>query len=235
MSPPDIGRDPLVVGVLGGTFDPVHLGHLHAAEAVLRVFSLARVLLVPCAIPPHKVRPDLAPAPHRLEMLSLAVAGREGLVVSTIELDRGGVSYTIHTLRALREGTPPLAPLLILGMDALMEIESWFEHEALLREFDLVAVDRPDAAEDAARGSLPASVAGRLVRVEPRDGAAPPPSGSPPGAGGRVYRLAIPPVPVSSSRVRARAAAGDRLDGLVPESVARYIRLQGLYRQEESR
>ncbi len=226
------------VGVLGGTFDPVHEGHLHAAEEVLRVFGLPRVLLVPCATPPHKSRPDLTPAVHRLAMLRRAVEGREGLEVSEIEIERGGVSYTLDTLRALASGPAPVRPLLILGTDALREIGTWYLCADLLREFDLIAVDRPSggtAATEAAPRNFPPELSARAVAVPCEAGAGVAADAGRETTGGRIYRVAIPPLPVSSSRVRALASAGEPLTGLVPAAVARYIQHQGLYRKEARR
>ncbi len=226
------------IGVLGGTFDPVHLGHLHAAERVRRVLSLPSVLLVPCATPPHKSRPDLTPAAHRLAMLRAAASGTEGLEVSDLEIVRGGVSYTFETLRILASGPTPARPLLIVGLDALREIGTWFRHADLLREFGLIAVDRPPDEEGAAPlgpGDLPADVAARIVPFAPAAGAGGVvvrDAGPPPG---RIYLVRIGPLPISSSRVRALAAAGQPLAGLVPDAVARYIQERGLYRKEARR
>ncbi|MBZ5638215.1 MAG: nicotinate-nucleotide adenylyltransferase [Acidobacteriia bacterium] len=237
MTSPAEGRLPSV-GVLGGTFDPVHAGHLHAAEEALRVFALPRVLLIPCATPPHKSRPDVTPAEHRLAMLRRAVEGREGLEVSTIEIVRGGVSFTLDTLRSLASGPAPVRPILILGMDALRELGTWYRHGDLLREFDLIAVDRPPgraAAEERAAGELPPELMAHAVAVPCEAGAGAAADGGRAATGGRIYRVAIPPLPVSSSRVRTLAAAGENLAGLVPAAVARYIQDQGLYRKEARR
>lgn len=226
---------PEVVGVLGGTFDPVHLGHIHAATWVRKVLPARRVFLIPCATPPHKNRPRLSSAGHRVAMLRLATEGLDWLEVRTLEVDRGGVSYTIDTLRALVKGSPPLRPIFILGMDALREIHTWRSHTDLIREFDLVAVDRPGGSLETVQGQLEAEVASRLVAVSCQEGAAARLEDPPPGDGGRIYHLPILPVPVSSSQVRARVGAGASLDGLVPLSVARYIQDQELYQQEEPR
>jgi nicotinate-nucleotide adenylyltransferase len=226
------------VGVLGGTFDPVHLGHLHAAEHARRVFALPRVLLVPCSTPPHKSRPDLTPAEHRLAMLRAAVEGRQGLEVSDIEIVRGGVSYTIETLRALASGPAPARPLLILGLDALREIGTWYRHGELLSEFDLIAVERPpegEAPAESGAAALPREFEARVVPVPCEDGAGSSADSRREATGGRIYRVRIPPLPVSSSRVRAVASAGGPLAGLVPSAVARYIQRQGLYRKEARR
>ena len=226
------------VGVLGGTFDPVHFGHLHAAEQARRVFALPRVLLVPCATPPHKSRPDITPAAHRLAMLRAAAAGRDGLEVSDLEIARGGVSFTFETLSALASGPAPVRPLLILGVDALREIGTWYRHHDLLREFDLIAVDRPsDGAAPAGAGLLeiPAELADLTVPVACEAGA-----GATAGSGAgpaprRIYLVRIAPLPISSSRVRELAAAREPISGLVPDAVARYIQEQGLYRKEARR
>lgn len=225
-------REP--VGVLGGSFDPVHLGHLHAASVVRRALGLRRVLLVPCARPPHKPHRELTPAEHRLAMLRLAVAGIEGMEIGMQELERGGVSYTIDTLRALASGSPPLAPVFALGSDALAELPGWKEWRALATEFDLAAVDRADIGLDALRRRLPPELSRRIVPV----GAGPPSPATvaplDPGSGGRIFVVSAPPLAVSSSLVRRRAACAASLDGLVPPEVGRYIERCGLYREEAS-
>jgi nicotinate-nucleotide adenylyltransferase len=224
-----------MVAVLGGTFDPVHLGHLHAAQCVRRAFRPARVVLMPCALAPHKHRPRLTAAQHRIAMLRLAAAGKGWLVVSTAELDRGGVSYTIDTLRALERDLSPLMPVFVLGMDSLFEIHTWRSWTELLGEFDLIAVDRPGRVLQRDRSELRSEVASRLVTVRFADGALDDLAGPPPGSGGRVFHLAIPPMDVSSSRVRSAVAAGTSLAGLVPAAVGQYIESQNLYRGEERR
>jgi nicotinate-nucleotide adenylyltransferase len=209
------------VGILGGTFDPVHRGHLALASGVRDALGLSRVLFVPCAIPPHKPNRPVTAAYHRLELLYLASEGFPGLEIDTLEIARGGVSYSIDTLRAIR--TSGLDPVFILGSDALAEISTWRDHRSLLAEFDFVSVGRPqdegpslpDAwAEDARRrvSPVPAPPAARL------------------GAGGRVVRLPLDVPSISSSLVRSRAAAGADLGPLVPPRVARYIQRHRLYR-----
>jgi nicotinate-nucleotide adenylyltransferase len=221
-----------VVGVLGGTFDPVHLGHLYIADRVRRILGLSRVLLVPAAVPPHKHAAELSSAHHREEMVRLAVADRPGLEIDTLELQRGGASYTIDTLRALRLGPPPLAPLFLLGADALLHIESWREYQALLSEFDLIALDRPGLGVEALPDRLP-WIAPRLVPLDAECGARALRELEP-GRGGRIFHPAFPPLGISSSRVRRLAAAGSDLSELVPAAVARYIHRMDLYREEES-
>jgi len=223
--------DERIVGVLGGTFDPVHLGHLEVARRVRERTGLARVLLLPCAIPPHKQPPRLAPAAHREAMLRLAIEGLDDLELCTLESESGGVRYSIDTMRRLREGPPRRIPVFIMGMDSLLELPAWKDHRDLIREFDLIAVNRPDAGRP--RAVEDPEVARAIVELaEGEDG---PPTGleAGMGRGGRIFVFRIPPVAVSSSRVRARVASGGSLAGLVPPAVARYIHANGLYLQEE--
>ena len=221
------------VGVLGGTFDPVHVGHLHVAQGVRRVFRLPRVLLVPCATPSHKSPVEISPSEHRIAMLRLAIAGETGLEVSTLEVDRGGTSFTIDTLRTLRNGGRS-APVFIVGLDALADLPTWREHRRLVEEFDLVAVDRPGGSLEEALRSLGSGITRRIVHVPSEPGTPALAALPPPGEGGRIFHLVLPPIPVSSREIRALSAAGAPLASLVPPAVARYIQTQGLYRQEGS-
>ena len=220
---------PPAAGVLGGTFDPVHLGHLEIARRVRERTGVERVLLVPSAVPPHKREARLAPPRDREAMLRLAVAGESGLEVSTIELDTGAVCYTIDTLERLRRGPPRLVPVFILGLDSLADLATWKDFRRLIHEFDMVAVDRPGAGPD-----LPPEVHRVLLELpDPADRA-----GLDLGRGGRIFRLGLPPIPISSREIRARAASGGDLAGLVPPAVARYIFSNGLYgsgKEEKSR
>jgi nicotinate-nucleotide adenylyltransferase len=216
------------VGVLGGSFDPVHRGHVALARHALMTLGLERVLLLPCAEPPHKPDRALAARHHRLEMLYLALEDRSGLDVSTIEIAKGGVHFTIDTLRALRLATPSLAPVFLCGSDALAEVVSWRDHESLLREFDFAAVLRPTDAGGPIDTGWPEVVTRRVAPL-------PSPAGPRLGVGGHVYRLEMPPLPVSSSLVRARLASRRPIEDLVPARVARYIQRHELYVEEVPR
>jgi nicotinate-nucleotide adenylyltransferase len=215
------------VGVLGGSFDPVHLGHLALAEHARRELGLPRMLLLPTAVPPHKPSAALSPIQHRLAMLRLAVAGTPGLEICELELAPEQVRYTIDTLTALRDGEPPCRPVFVLGMDSLTEIETWREYRRLLEQFDLAVMDRPEGRPSEARPRLPAEAARRLVALK----------GAPEdlGAGGRVFHLPVEPVAISSTEIRSRVAQGLPVDALVPPAVAGYIRSSGIYREEEGR
>ena len=214
---------PEPVGILGGTFDPVHVGHLHVAREVQRAFPLRQVRLVPCAIPPHKLGMRLTAAVHRLAMLKLASEDRRTIEIDSCELDRGDVSYTIDTLRAMAGGAAPITPVFILGWDALLELDTWMEYQALMAEFDLIVVDRREHAIGLARQALPAEIADRLSpTVDIAEF----------GCGGRIFHVGIPPIAVASRDIRDRLTHGRRLTGLVPPAVDRYIQQHQLYQED---
>ena len=218
----------ICVGVLGGSFDPVHRGHIELACRARQALGLERVLLLPCAVPPHKPDRDLAARYHRLEMLYLAVEDRPGIQVCTLEIEHSGVRYTIETLRALRTGLPPLAPVFLCGSDALADVMSWREHGALLAEFDFAAVIRPDDSGHPRDAGWPEVVARRVSPL-------PLSTGDALGKGGRVYPLDLPALAVSSSLVRTRCGLRQSIADVVPARVARYIQRHRLYTEEAAR
>jgi len=194
------------VGILGGTFDPIHHGHLVIAEEAREALGLERVLLVPAAEPPHKPDSVVTPAEHRLAMVELAVAGNPAFAVSGIEVERGGPSYTVETLETLlREGVSD--PWFILSAEALAGFPAWRRPDRILELCRLAVVPRGNHdALDAAwvRGHFP-------------------------GREDRIAFLAGPLLPISGSVVRRRAAAGRSVRYLVPDAVARYIADHALY------
>jgi nicotinate-nucleotide adenylyltransferase len=194
------------VGILGGTFDPVHHGHLVIAEEARETLGLERVLLVPAAAPPHKPGRPVTEAAHRLAMAELAVADNPSFSVSRVEIDRAGLSYTVDTLRVLRDGGI-VDPWFILSSEALAGFTTWRDPDGILALCRLAVVPRGG--------------------FEPLD--------SPwvderfPGRSDRVRFLAGPLLPISGSVVRRRAAAGRSVRYLVPDAVARYIAHHSLY------
>lgn len=223
--------DPASVGVLGGTFDPVHVGHVHVAVSVGRALGLREVRLVPAARPPHKPTARLTPARHRCAMLELAVADHEGLVVDRSEIERGGVSFTVETLRAMRSRSDRALPVFVLGLDALHDLPGWRESRALVEEFDLVAVSRPGMDLGEIRARLEDGIASRLLAWD----GPPVPGARPLGHGGRIVLLELREIDVASTEIRRRVSAGEPIGALVPPSVARYILEQGLYRGSDGR
>lgn len=191
--------------MVGGTFDPVHRGHLALAEAALRCARLDRVLLVPAAAPPHR-DPARASAQDRLRMCRLAAGGDPKLEVSDLELRRQGPSYTVETLAELARQNPGAELFLVLGWDAARELRSWQQPERVLEQATLVIVPRPRVP-----GPVPAELS--AAGIDP--------------ARTLICRERTPAV--SSTEVRQRLAKGEDPAGLVGPAVAGYIREHGLY------
>ncbi len=205
------------LGVLGGTFDPIHDGHLGAGEAAARALQLDEIVVIPSHDPPHRPVEPMAGAFHRFAMAALAIDGRPGWRVSDMELTRPGPSFTVHTLRALHaEGWAPSQIFFILGADAFAEIATWREFPAVLHDASYAVVARPGA-------SMPDTLWERvnLAKREHAAAAASNPTG--------FFRVDAGTPAVSSTEVRARLAAGLPIDDLVPAAVARYIRAHHLY------
>jgi nicotinate-nucleotide adenylyltransferase len=208
------------VGILGGTFDPVHFGHLRAALEMLENLGLAEVRLVPCGQPPHRHAP-VASAAGRRAMLELAVAGQPGLRVDGRELERPGPSYMVDTLAELRAelGATPLC--LLLGSDAFLGLPQWHRWQELLSLAHLVVMHRPGWRLD---DSLPAPLAGLLAarRVAAAADLAAQPAG-------HILLTAVTPLDISATAIRALIGAGRSPRYLLPEAVWEHIRTQGWY------
>lgn len=209
----------------GGTFDPVHCGHLAVARDVRDALA-AELRLLPAADPPHKLRTFAAPA-HRVRMLALAVEGEAGLSLDLRELERGGPSYTVDTLLALRADTGPARPIAwLVGSDALQHLGTWHAWRRLFELAHVVAVERPGTSLDlAALQQTAPEVADELCRRrQPAADLARSPAGG---------FAAVPlrrPRAESSTDIRRRIADGTPWQALVPAAVAAYIAAQGLYR-----
>jgi nicotinate-nucleotide adenylyltransferase len=133
------------IGILGGTFNPVHMGHLILAQDALEQFELSKVVFMPCACPPHKSVRDLIPAEHRAAMLEAAIEGDLRFQVSRDEIERDGISYTIDTARAMKLQYPESEIVFVIGSDSLMELHLWKEINALLEVCRFVTLTRPGA------------------------------------------------------------------------------------------
>lgn len=215
---------PARTGVIGGTFDPVHLGHLDAAEAARRALALDEILFVPARQPPHRLTGPFAPIYHRLAMVSLAVEGRPGLVASDLEVRAAGPSYTSATLtRLVEDGRHPWQIFFITGADAFAEIATWRDYPDLLDRAHFVVVSRPGTPAAALRQRLPA-LAPRMIGPD-ADFTADPQTPETP----TIFLVDVPTSAVSSTEIRRRVARGRSIAGLVPDAVADYIRRHDLY------
>lgn len=192
-------------GIYGGSFDPIHLGHVAAAAAVRDRRALDRVWLIPAGEAPHK-RGCVAPFQARLAMARLAVEGRDGLEVLDLEGRRDGPSYTFDTVEALAAREPGAGLEMLVGADMLEDLPRWHRAAELVERVTVVAFGRPGAGSAAARSVFEAAFP--QVRYE---------------------WLELPPVPASSSAVRRRLAAGEEVAGLLDPAVEAYIRQHDLY------
>jgi nicotinate-nucleotide adenylyltransferase len=193
--------------VLGGTFNPPHLGHLLCAQEALDQLGLDRVVLMPVAVPPHKEADGDPGAAARVEMCRLAVGDDDRFAVSTLEVDRGGPSYTVDTLREIHATAPGDDLTFIVGGDMAQSLPTWREPEEVLRLARLAVAER--------EGNRRADILERLAPI--------------PGALDRVLFFDLPRVDISSSLIRRRVAAGRPIRYLVPDAVERYIGERGLY------
>lgn len=203
------------IGIFGGSFDPVHVGHLIAAECCREQAGLDRVVFVPAAVPPHKRDRVLAEPQQRLEMLRLATGGHDAFTVSTVELDRGGVSYTVDTLAALAAAHPGSELRLVLGPDALADLPTWHEPARILELALPLAVER-ESLDDVAALVADARLAAllgreRLARIV-------------------TERVRMPAIGIRATALRAAVAAGRSIRFLTPRAVERFIATHGLYR-----
>lgn len=194
------------LGILGGTFDPIHFAHLFIAEEARARHALDRVVFVVSALPPHKARGDMALAAHRFAMARLATAANPAFECSRMELDRPGPSYTFDTLTALRAAPPEAELFFITGSDTIPEIPTWHRSEELVRLTHFISAERPGYSADYAEQGLPAELVSRV--------------------------LPLPTIhlDISSTGLRRRIHAGLPIRYLTPDTVVEYIAAHGLYR-----
>jgi nicotinate-nucleotide adenylyltransferase len=200
------------IGVFGGTFDPVHLGHLVLAEQCREQGRLDRVLFVPSARPPHKQRHAVTPFRHRAEMLQLATAGHPAFAIDELESDRAGPSYAVETLDELKKSYPDAEWFFLVGSDTLAEMHEWYDPVGIVRRAGLLVM---------ARGGVGILSAEELrARLNMQDGEAV-----------RLEVIDAPRIEISSRDLRRRAAEGRSLRYLVPRAVECYIEEKSLYRE----
>ena len=195
------------LGILGGTFDPIHIGHLRMAEHVFNSMELEKIIFIPAYVPPHKLGQDFAPAQDRYAMTELAVAAKPHFTVSDMELKRTGVSYTIDTIRQLHAQYGDRELNFIIGADSVAQLHTWHNIEEMLELTRFVAVWRPGY-----EGAMEEMVQHLGQRARER-----------------VLLLDTPVYDISSTEIRTRIRQGASLAGLVPQAVEKYIYEHGLY------
>jgi nicotinate-nucleotide adenylyltransferase len=212
------------IAVMGGTFDPIHYGHLRVAEEVREDFGLDRVIFIPAYIPPHKPDEGKTPPELRIEMVRLAVAGNPGFEVSSIEIERGGKSYTIETVKELKKkGEKDLEISLIMGTDSFNDITSWMDYRELLELANIIVVPRPGYAAEKLAEALPVELA-RKFRYDSAT------ESYINLAGRSVTYLETARFDISSSDIRRRVKEGRSIRYLLPPQVADHIAKHGLYK-----
>lgn len=203
-----------VIGILGGTFNPIHCGHLRAAIEVREICGLAQVIMIPAAVPPHKEGRNLASPEHRLAMTAMAVADIPEVEYSDVEIKRLGTSYTIDTWRYYKDLMGADANLkLILGREVFLEIHTWHHFEELLSEAEFIVTNRPFKAFDRDADLLDRYLATTLSAFSPK-----------------LETVNVPELSISSREVRAKITAGHSIRFLVPQNIANYIHEKGLYK-----
>jgi len=208
-----------MIGILGGTFDPIHYGHLRPAQEAVQQLALAELRFIPAAQPPHRT-PPVASAAQRLAMVELAIRGLPGLRVDDRELQRGGLSYTVLTLESLRTEFGPTPLCLLIGADQFRSFETWHRWREIPDLAHLVVLNRPGATPETLPSWARVRVCEhfRLLRESPA---------------GRLAFLPVSPQDISATRIRAALARGESVQGLLPEAVLDYIRTNQIYGRQD--
>ena len=210
------------IGILGGTFNPVHIAHLRIAEEVRESFDLGMVIFVPAATPPHKPLAGDLPFATRLRMVQLAIAGNPLFMVSEIEGNRGGKSYSIDTIHTLRLEYPDDEFFFIIGSDSFLDIGTWRKYSAIFALCNIVVVERPGAVVTSICSSLPFDILHEFSYFDAEKRLAH-------KSGYSVYYAKGVPLEISSSTVRRLARLGRSIRFLVPDAVENYIKEHRLY------
>ena len=206
-------RRKIRTGLFGGTFAPPHAGHVHAVETILRHADLDEILVMPTAVPPHKVKAKGDTPELRLEMCRAAFGGLENVSVSDFEIRKGGISYTVQTLEYLAETEPELEITLICGTDMFLTLDKWFRAEDIFRLANILCIPR----DDTDLGILEEKHV--FYRETYR---------------ARAEILTVEPVDLSSTEVRSRIENGEDLTGVLPQAVIEIIRRENLYDAENT-
>ena len=215
---------PRAIALYGGSYDPIHVGHLAVAQAAQRRFHLDAIYFIPSSRPPHKTKRELAPFIHRYAMVALACAEHHGFIASLAEAGADGASahvfYSIDTVRKFRREHPHDQLYFILGADSFLEIPTWKNYEALLESCDFIIAHRPGFRPEPLRLVIPPELLGRIPSHDPHTIML---------RKSRIHFLSTVSSHVSSTEIRERRKHGQAIHGLVPARVEEYILEQALY------
>ncbi len=210
------------IGILGGTFNPVHNGHLRAAETVLEKFFLDKILFIPSFIPPHKKNNHTLSPRHRFNMVRLAVAGRSDFVPSRIEIDAREKSYSIITLNKIKKLNPDSRIFFILGIDAFLEIDTWKDYTDLIESCSFIVMSRPGFNLKDARNVIEGKYVKRMIEIRS-------PIKEEDMECYDFFLLHMESLDIASSDIRKRIRNGESIQGMVPNEVEKYIKEKKLY------
>ena len=211
-------------GLLGGTFDPIHLGHLRCAEEILEIFNLNRIILTPASKPPHKIEADITTFYHREQMVRLAIEGNPSFSFSDVENQQKGKSYSVHTIEYfLEKYLKQLELHFIVGQDAFHAIQTWREWEKLLLLCNFVVMTRPGYENKGLKGILPPRFASQFLYDADQKGFRGP-------TGHTLFFREVTFLDISSSNIRQRIKEGKSITYLVPDAVRHYISKNNLYK-----
>lgn len=211
----------MLLGLYGGTFDPVHLGHIHVAHTVQQQLNMQSIRWLLAARPGHRATPQ-TPIHHRWQMLQLVCADEDGFIADDMEIKNPGTSYTLETLLAMREQHPHALPCWILGLDAYATLDEWYRWDEILNYANLIVVERPDESDSAP--VLPPAVV-EMERFHRqavlKDDAV-----------GQILRLDVPMLPISATEIRAKLERGESVEHLLAPRVSAYISEHQLYAEK---
>jgi nicotinate-nucleotide adenylyltransferase len=211
------------IGIYGGTFNPIHFGHLRTAEEICERFLMKEVIFIPSASPPHKDAKDIVDPMHRLKMTNLAVTGNARFSVSELETQRQGKSYSIDTVRELKRLSPDDQFAFILGIDAFLEIVTWHKYEEIFNECDFIVTTRPGVPRVSCAMAIPSPLREGFKRKK---------SGREfvNAAGKQIIFADVTDLNISATAIRAMVREGNSIRYLMPRRVMDYIAEHGLYK-----
>jgi nicotinate-nucleotide adenylyltransferase len=213
------------IGLFGGTFNPVHSGHLKAAEIVQKRILLDKILFIPSYLPPHKDTAEVASPSHRLKMVEIALCGFSRFIPSSIEIDAKEKSYSIITISRIKKLYPKSWIFFILGVDAFLEIDTWKDHERLLEQCFFIVISRPGYLLDKANKILEGKYKEKMYELSKSESVKDELLLS-----FRVLLLPLDALDIASTEIRGRIKQGDSIKGMVSEEVEIYIRKNRLYK-----